>query len=151
MKDKYKKPQGRKATLPVRPATYHNWFTPFAWLQIEIAVRQVGWKMGASEIVAAAKQINPIAFGGLSRTTVKSWIDRSGDTPKWTTAVLQRINRGNDTGHNKGGQRGVLVGVSIRESVAYLTEDPFTGSLITRTSSKRSRIVSLKCVKQGPP
>jgi len=106
--DKHKKPQGRKAAaLPVQQAKYHNWFTPFAWSQIEIAVRQVGWKMGASEIVAAAKRIDPVVFGGLRCTTVKSWIDLSGDKPKWTTAVLRRIDRGNDTGHNKGGQRGV--------------------------------------------
>jgi hypothetical protein len=109
-KNDHKKPQGRKATLPVRPAKYHNWFSPFVWSQIEIAIRQVGWKMGASEIVAAAKRIDPVVFEGFTRTTVKSWIDRSGDRPKWTKAILQRIDRGNDTGHNKGGQRGVLVG-----------------------------------------
>jgi len=65
--------------------------------------------MGASDIVNAAKQIDPVVFKGLSRTTVKCWIDRSGDKPKWTDTVLQKINHGNETGHNKEGQHGVLV------------------------------------------
>jgi len=91
------------------------------WSQIEIAVRQVGWKMGASDIVNAAKQIDPVVFERLSHTTVKSWIDRSGDRPKWTNAVLQKIDRGNETGHNKGGQRGVLVRKLTCKSVPNLT------------------------------
>ncbi|KAF8808295.1 hypothetical protein BYT27DRAFT_7041201, partial [Phlegmacium glaucopus] len=87
-KSEHKKPQGQKAKVLVQQAKYYNWFSPFLWSQIEVAVKQVGWKMGASEIVDAVKRINPVNFEGLSRTTVKSWIDRSGNKPKWTNAVL---------------------------------------------------------------
>jgi hypothetical protein len=50
-----RKPQGRKQKLPLRPAKYHNWFTPFVWSQIQIAAKKVGWTMSASEIVVTAK------------------------------------------------------------------------------------------------
>ncbi|KAF8805768.1 hypothetical protein BYT27DRAFT_7103765, partial [Phlegmacium glaucopus] len=72
-------------------AKYHNWFSPFLWSQIEVTVKQVGQKMGASEIVHAVKRINPVDFEGLSCTTVKSWIDCSGNKPRWTNAVLRGI------------------------------------------------------------
>ena len=94
-KVEHRKPQGQKTTVCIRPAKYHNWFSPFVWSQIEIAVRQAGWKMGASDIVNTAKRIDPVVFKGLSCTTVKSWIDHSGDKPRWTNAVLQKIDRGN--------------------------------------------------------
>ena len=31
IKAKNKKPQGRKRIRQARPATYHNWHTPFCW------------------------------------------------------------------------------------------------------------------------
>ena len=77
-KDDNRKPQGRKRKRLLKSAKYHNWHTPpFIWTQIEIAVRQVKWKMGGSAIVAAARKLDPVLFAGLSRTTVNSWIDRS--------------------------------------------------------------------------
>ena len=96
--------------------------------------------MEATEIVAAVKQIDGVVFRGLSRTTVKSWIDCTGDRPKWTDAVMKRIDHGNDTGHKKGGQHGVLVCKSICKGVTYLNKVP--PSHVTPMLSKRSRIVS---------
>ena len=76
-KDDNRKPQGWKRKRFLKSAKYHNWHTPFIWTQIEIAVCQVGWKMGGSAIVAAARKLDPVLFAGLSRTTVNSWIDHS--------------------------------------------------------------------------
>ena len=75
-KEENRKPQGWKQIRPERSAKYYNWHTPFIWTQIEIAVCQVGWKMGASAIVTAAQKLDPVLFAGLRRTTVDSWIDR---------------------------------------------------------------------------
>ncbi|KAI9450123.1 hypothetical protein F5148DRAFT_1152921 [Russula earlei] len=68
-KDKNRKPQGQKRKKPKHSAKYHNWHTPFAWSQIEIAVQQVGWKMSASDIVKAAQKLNCVIFAGLHWTT----------------------------------------------------------------------------------
>ena len=108
-KEENRKPQGWKQKIPLRSAKYHNWHTPFIWTQIEIAVRQAGWEMGASAIVSAAKKLDPVLFAGLRRTTVNSWIDRSRDKPRWKESILKKIEQGNDPGHKNGGQRGVLV------------------------------------------
>ena len=96
--------------------------------------------MGAMEIVAAAKQIDGVVFRGLSCTTVKSWIDRTGDRPKWTYAVMKRIDHRKNTGHKKGGQCGVLVHKSICIGVTFLNKVPL--SHIAPMLSKRSRIFS---------
>lgn len=105
-----KKPQGRKKMKNTdSDAKYHNWFTPLTWSLIEKANRNAGWEMSPSAIVREAKRIDAVIFANLSRTTVIGWIDRSGDTPRWTDSVLERIERGNDSGHKNGGRLGILV------------------------------------------
>ena len=104
-----KKPQGRKRVNEARPAKYHNWHTPFCWSQIKIAAKQVGWRMSASAIVHALNHMDRDTFAAISRTTVDSWIDRKGPKPRWSDAVLKKVEQGNDPGHNKGGRRGILV------------------------------------------
>jgi hypothetical protein len=106
---KNKKPQGRKKIHEPRPAKYHNWHTPFCWSQIQLAAKKVGWKMSSSAMVTALRRMDPDTFAGISRTTIEGWIDRTGDRPQWRDAVLQKVEQGNDPGHNKGGRRGVLV------------------------------------------
>jgi hypothetical protein len=108
-KDKTKKCTGRKRKTPIRSAKYHNWHTPFIWRQIQLAAKRVGWRMSATEIVRDLQKHDPEVFAGLRRTTVNSWIDRSGDKPCWTAALLAKVEQGNDPGHNKGGQCGILV------------------------------------------
>lgn len=104
-----KKKSGRKKKVPVRPAKYHNWHTPFCWSQIQLAAKQVGWTMSSSEIVRVLQKRDPEVFAGLRRTTINSWIDRTGERPRWTDKMMKKVEQGNDPGHNKGGQRGVLV------------------------------------------
>ena len=55
IRNKNRKPQGRKKIYATRPAKYHNWHTPFCRSQILLAVKEVGWRMGASDIVRALK------------------------------------------------------------------------------------------------
>ena len=104
------KPQGRKKVLPIRPAKYHNWLTPFCWTQIAQVAKVVGWKMSPSEIVKLLKKKDPITFANINRTTVDKWIDRRGCKPCWSESVLRRVESGNNPGHDKAGCRGVLVG-----------------------------------------
>src|SRR5438045_37166 len=68
--------------------------------------------MSPSTIVQIAKNRAPVTFAGLTIETVRGWIDRTGDRPRWSDAVLRRAEQGNVVGHSKGGQRGILVSSS---------------------------------------
>jgi hypothetical protein len=109
---KKKHPQGRKKTKEHRPVTYYNWHSPFLWNQIVNATwhPSVGWRMSSTWIVSLLKQQDPVTFAGLPRMTVDSWIDRSGDKPKWSSRALKMASNGNDPGlGNKGGRRGIFM------------------------------------------
>ena len=110
---KNRKPQGRKQKNKPRPAKYHNWLTPFCWTQIVIATKQVGWRMGASDIAKKLKSQDPVTFDKISRNTIEGWIDRSGSKPRWKESVLRRVEDGNNPGHSNGGRRGILVSVKL--------------------------------------
>lgn len=77
-----RKPQGRKKKHEPRPTKYANWLTPFCWTQIVMVVKQVGWKMGASDIANGLKKRDPVTFGRINRNTIEGWIDHSGARPK---------------------------------------------------------------------
>jgi hypothetical protein len=108
---KKNKPQGRKQKHEKKDARYHNWFSPFLWSQIEAGAKHisVGKSMSTYYLVKVMQQKDPITFGGLSRSTIEGWIDRSGKIPRWNDATLARIERGNHQGFDHGGQKGVLV------------------------------------------
>ena len=109
IKDNNRKPQGRKQKHEQRQAKYHNWFTPACWRMIEQAGKAAGWKMSATWIVKIAKTHNPEIFENLSHETVRDWIDKSGERPRWSDATLRRVEAGNAPGHANGGRRGVFV------------------------------------------
>jgi hypothetical protein len=109
IKEKKRKPQGRKAKHMPRQAKYHNWFSPVCWRMIEEAAKAAGWKMSATQIVKIAKARYPMIFEGLARETVREWIDRSGPQPRWSDSTLLKIKAGNTPGHPNGGPRGILV------------------------------------------
>ena len=88
-------------------AKYHNWFTPFLFKQIDNVRILVGGPLWCTrKIVRELEKKDPKTFAGLNRTTVDGWIDRTQAKPKWSEKTLERIN---DLGHSKGGQKGVLV------------------------------------------
>jgi hypothetical protein len=107
--EKTRKPPGRKLVRVTRPAKYHNWFMPICWRLIEQARITAGWDMSASKIVKIAKMRNPEIFGGLARTTVREWIDRSGPRPRWSETTLEKVRNGLTPGHSNGGPRGIFV------------------------------------------
>lgn len=107
-----RKPQGRKAVKIPRPAKYMNWHTPFVWSQIETVAKIAGPKMSATEMIRELQKRNPDTFQNLSRTTVRGWINKDGDMPRWSDAVVQKVKQGNDPGHRKGGRKGILVSQS---------------------------------------
>jgi hypothetical protein len=104
-----RKPQGRKKKKERKQATYHNWFTPLSWSIIQQAAKAAGWEMSSTSIVKLCQARAPEIFAGLTRETVKCWIDRSGERPRWSDATLRRIEAGNKPGHALGGVRGALV------------------------------------------
>jgi len=113
---KNRKPQGRKQKNKPRPTKYHNWLTPFCWTQIVIATKQVGWRMGASDIAKKLKSRDPVTFDKISHNTIEGWIDQSGSKPRWKESVLRRVEDGNNPGHSNGGRRGILVSVKLTSS-----------------------------------
>ena len=108
---KQKNTQGRKKKNESGDATYTNWHMPFLWSQIVEAAKHpsVGFKMSVKRIVKVLQMRNPADFSLLSSSTVQGWIDQSGSKPRWSDAALRMAENGNFQGHNKGGQRGVLV------------------------------------------
>jgi hypothetical protein len=90
---------------------YHNWFSPFLWSQIELGAKHPSVRKSLStyQLVKVMQQKDPITFGGLSRSTIEGWIDRSGAVPRWNDATLARIERGNHQGYDHEGRKGVLV------------------------------------------
>jgi hypothetical protein len=127
-KRKKNKPEGRKQKHKKRDATYHNWFSPFLWSQIEVGARHVsvGKSMSTYHLVKVMQQKDPITFKGLSRSTIEGWIDRSGRIPRWNDATLARIERGNHQGFDHGGRKGVLV-CEIMFGLAYTNN--YTGEV----------------------
>ena len=113
IKDKNRKPQGRKQKHEQRRVKYHNWFTPAYWRMIEQAGKAAGSKMSATRIVKIAKARNPEIFENLLRETIRDWIDKSGERPRWSDATLRRVEAGNAPGHANGGRRGVFVSSSF--------------------------------------
>jgi hypothetical protein len=109
---KHRKSQGRKKVKGAELAIYHNWFTPLCWSIITEAARIVGPDMSPTRIVKTCQAREPEIFRGLRRETVKGWIDRSGDRPRWSDAVVRRAEIGNAPGHANGGRRGILVSTS---------------------------------------
>ncbi|KAN0097881.1 hypothetical protein V8E55_002327, partial [Tylopilus felleus] len=66
-------------------------------------------KMSSTQIVSLLEQRDPVTFAGLSCTTVDSWIDHSGNKPKWSLHALKMARDGNDPGlGNKGGRWGIF-------------------------------------------
>ncbi|KAE9382933.1 hypothetical protein BT96DRAFT_1009848 [Gymnopus androsaceus JB14] len=60
--EKSQKPQGRPKTVVPQPATYTNWFTPFAWVAIKDAqVKLGGWS--ATEIRKILQRAHLSTFG----------------------------------------------------------------------------------------
>ena len=110
-KEKHRKPVGRKKQGGEKDATYHNWFTPLLWSTIDQAGKAVGWQMSPTKIVKMCQARNPELFAGLTRESVKRWIDRTGDQPKWSDAALKRVAAGNTPGHALGGPQGALVSI----------------------------------------
>ena len=59
--------------------------------------------MSTSAIIHALNRMVPDTFAGIRCTTVEGWIDRKGPKPRWSDAVLKKVEQGNDPGHSKGG------------------------------------------------
>ncbi|KAK6974495.1 hypothetical protein R3P38DRAFT_3378568 [Favolaschia claudopus] len=106
IKEKNRKPQGRKQTKAARTPKYVNWVTPFSWSCITAAQRKVGW--GLTDIVRELHRVNYDFFQYLTVQTLKGWIEKVDGFSRWTPNVLARAAKGNITGHNKGGRRGIL-------------------------------------------
>lgn len=67
--------------------------------------------MSPTEIMNSLKRRDPVMFEGITRETIKSWIDRTGEKPQWKDSIQALIDAGlgNQPGHNKGGRHGILV------------------------------------------
>lgn len=73
-----------------------------------------GPQWSTRKIVKELKKKDPDTFTGLNHTTVDGWIDQTETKLKWSEQTLERLKWGNDLGHSKGGQKGVLVNCFIQ-------------------------------------
>jgi hypothetical protein len=111
LKEKTRKPSGRKPKNTARPGQYTNWGAPFLWSCILAAQRKVGWS--PQTIVNELHRVNHDVFQHLSRSTVGGWIELVQGFHQWKPHILQkRSENGNMPGHSNGGRRGVLVRTS---------------------------------------
>jgi hypothetical protein len=125
-KAKTRKPPGRKATHQPKDATYHNWFTPFLFNQIENArIFAGGPKWSTRAIVKVLKLRDPVVFAKLlvNWTTIDMWIDRSGKKPRWSDRTVERIKQSNQTENSNAGRKRVLVCFSRSWTQLLLTND----------------------------
>ena len=116
MKERNRKPQGWKQKSQDLRAKYHNWFTPLSWRMIEEAARAAGWQMSPTRITKIARTLNPEIFDNLTRETVRDWIHRAGERPRWSDATLRKVAAANMPGHSNGGPRGAVVSFLITAS-----------------------------------
>src|SRR5882762_9324428 len=117
-KEKVRKPSGQKSKNKEKHTKYHNWLTPFLFKQIEAArITSGGPKWSTRAITRDLQKKDFGTFKGLSRTTMDGWIDRSGDKPRWSDTILERIKKGNEPGHVNGGGKGVLVSTFINFTI----------------------------------
>jgi hypothetical protein len=75
--------------------------------------------MSSWNLVKVLQLKDPVVFAGLSRSTVESWIDRTGSRPQWSEATLRKAEAGNHQGHNHGGCAGVLVNLYLSFDIAW--------------------------------
>ncbi|KAF5347663.1 hypothetical protein D9758_014853 [Tetrapyrgos nigripes] len=101
-----RKPQGRKRTKPIQKARYTHWQAPFLWDRIDDAAKEAGFS--ASRIVKLLRSWHEGTFNGLNESTIRGWIDRTGEARCWNNAVMARVRKEHDTGHSKGGRKGIL-------------------------------------------
>jgi hypothetical protein len=90
---KNRKPQGRKRKPEnaSRSAKYHDWLTPLCWTQIVIVAKQVGWKMGASDIANGLRKRDPVIFkkNQLEYHWGVDWPQQW--KPQWKESVLRHV------------------------------------------------------------
>jgi hypothetical protein len=109
-KARTRKPQGQKAFRTPREARYTNWFSPFLFQMIESARIMAGgpnWSTRAIE--RELKKKDSVSFEKFNRKTIDTWIDRSGNKPRWSDKTLVRIKKGNDVENPNAGRKSVLV------------------------------------------
>lgn len=61
-------------------------------------------------IVKVMIKKDPDVFQHLSRSTVEHWIERDeSGRGRWSDSTLAKVEKGNHTGHDHGGRKGILV------------------------------------------
>lgn len=81
-----------------------------------------GPRWSTRAIVRELKKRDLKTFDRLSHTTINGWIDRSGSKPKWAETFMACLQHGNEPGHSKGGQRGILVSYKLKSTVITINE-----------------------------
>ena len=86
--------------------------TPLLWSMISRAAHVAGPTMSPSDICKELKKKDSVLFAKLAPQTLGPWIDRSGESPKWSNRTLERVDRGNHPGGLKT-RVGVLVSLVL--------------------------------------
>ena len=100
--------------------------------------------MSPTKIVKICHTRNPELFAGLTRESVKRWIDRSGEQPKWSDAALKRVAAGNTPGHALGGPRGALVSILTMRHRVRMTYIPSQSGYPEVVDAIKARLTALR-------
>ncbi|KAF4590471.1 hypothetical protein EYR38_009772 [Pleurotus pulmonarius] len=82
-----------------------NWFHPFLWVSIDLAMRRTDWSAAAA--VKALQRENPQMFARLHRGTVHKWKASDG-SQGWSASTLEKIKVRHSLAGS--GRTGVLAG-----------------------------------------
>jgi hypothetical protein len=109
-----------------------NWHSHFIWVQIEVAVKRVGW--GPSDLTKYLKMTNPSGvFDGIGPGVIRCWITTDEfDNKCWKELTKMRVEKGAQLG-GKGHSR-TLVSTYWREHYnpinAYICRPPICRLLL---------------------
>jgi hypothetical protein len=89
---------GRPRVHHYEPAVLTNWANPLLFMTIDKTAERHKPLMSPIDIVRDLKKINPAQFGRLTPQVLGQWIDRSGESARWSDVTLERVRKGNSPG-----------------------------------------------------
>jgi len=72
--------------------------SPLLWMTIERVASRFKPEMSPADIVRELKKLNSAQFGRLAPQTLGRWIDRTGESPRWSDKTIARVQDGNRPG-----------------------------------------------------
>lgn len=89
---------GHPRMVEYKPAILMNYYNPLIWVRIARVGVYCRPQMSPTQIIRELKKLDPVVFAKLVPQTLGAWIDRSGESPRWSDSTLAQVERGNSPG-----------------------------------------------------